>query len=218
MILGPDHPVTGGYPVAGVVTDADIDRIGADPARPDGALALVAPRGGRRLPPLPHALPVASPQSIPCDRPEHVRTQVHTARLVHTADLDDETRAAPTECSSTRSTASFSDADWEHALGGMHALVCHHGALIAHAAVVQRRLLYRGPPLRTGYIEARRGARGLARPRSGHGRAWTRVEQVIRGAYQLGALSLAAEAGQSTPHRGWQQWQGTDVGAGPDAA
>ena len=27
VILGPDHPVTGGYPVVGVVTDADIDRI-----------------------------------------------------------------------------------------------------------------------------------------------------------------------------------------------
>jgi biotin-dependent carboxylase-like uncharacterized protein len=27
VILGPDHPVTGGYPVAGVVTDDDIDRV-----------------------------------------------------------------------------------------------------------------------------------------------------------------------------------------------
>ena len=27
VILGPDHPVTGGYPVAGVLTDADIDRV-----------------------------------------------------------------------------------------------------------------------------------------------------------------------------------------------
>jgi len=27
VILGPDHPVTGGYPVIGVVTDEDIDRI-----------------------------------------------------------------------------------------------------------------------------------------------------------------------------------------------
>lgn len=27
VILGPDHPVTGGYPVIGVVTDADTDRI-----------------------------------------------------------------------------------------------------------------------------------------------------------------------------------------------
>lgn len=28
VVLGPDHPVTGGYPVAGVVADADIDRVG----------------------------------------------------------------------------------------------------------------------------------------------------------------------------------------------
>jgi allophanate hydrolase subunit 2 len=26
VILGPDHPVTGGYPVIGVLTDADADR------------------------------------------------------------------------------------------------------------------------------------------------------------------------------------------------
>ena len=48
---------------------------------------------------------------------------------------------------------SFSDADWEHALGGMHALISQHGALIAHAAVVQRRLLYRDTALRCGYVE-----------------------------------------------------------------
>ena len=28
VILGPDHPVTGGYPVIGVVADADIDKLG----------------------------------------------------------------------------------------------------------------------------------------------------------------------------------------------
>jgi biotin-dependent carboxylase-like uncharacterized protein len=28
VILGPDHPVTGGYPVIGVVTDDDIDKLG----------------------------------------------------------------------------------------------------------------------------------------------------------------------------------------------
>jgi biotin-dependent carboxylase-like uncharacterized protein len=27
VILGPDHPVTGGYPVAGVIVDADIDKV-----------------------------------------------------------------------------------------------------------------------------------------------------------------------------------------------
>jgi allophanate hydrolase subunit 2 len=27
VILGPDHPVTGGYPVVGVISDKDIDRV-----------------------------------------------------------------------------------------------------------------------------------------------------------------------------------------------
>jgi allophanate hydrolase subunit 2 len=27
VILGPDHPVTGGYPVIGVIADEDIDRV-----------------------------------------------------------------------------------------------------------------------------------------------------------------------------------------------
>ena len=41
VILGPDHPVTGGYPVIGVVADDDIDRVAPDPARADRADALV---------------------------------------------------------------------------------------------------------------------------------------------------------------------------------
>ena len=77
-----------------------------------------------------------------------------TARLVHTADLDNETRDdARRMVIDAFAAASSSDADWEHALGGMHALICHHGALIAHAAVVQRRLLYRDSALRCGYVE-----------------------------------------------------------------
>ena len=27
VILGPDHPVTGGYPVVGVIADRDIDKV-----------------------------------------------------------------------------------------------------------------------------------------------------------------------------------------------
>lgn len=38
VILGPDHPVTGGYPVIGVVTDADTDRIAQ--ARPGQIIHL----------------------------------------------------------------------------------------------------------------------------------------------------------------------------------
>ena len=38
VILGPDHPVTGGYPVIGVVTDADVDKIAQ--ARPGQTVRL----------------------------------------------------------------------------------------------------------------------------------------------------------------------------------
>src|SRR6476469_1421858 len=101
----------------------------------------------------------------------------------------------------------FTDADWEHALGGMHALIAHHGALIGHAAVVARHLLYRDSALRCGYVEAVavhqdwRG-QGLA------GALMDAVEQVIRGGYQLGALS-ASEAGRHMyASRGWLPWRG----------
>ncbi len=101
----------------------------------------------------------------------------------------------------------FTDADWEHALGGMHALICYHGALIAHAAVVQRRLLYRDTALRCGYVE------GVAVREDWRGQGLARAlmdaaEQVLRGAYQLGALS-SSEAGRHIyTSRGWLPWLG----------
>jgi aminoglycoside 2'-N-acetyltransferase I len=73
--------------------------------------------------------------------------------------------------------------------------------------VVQRRLLYRDAALRCGYIEgvavrADRRGQGLATA------LMDSVEQVVRGAYQLGALS-ASEAGRRIYiARGWQPWQG----------
>jgi allophanate hydrolase subunit 2 len=38
VILGPDHPVTGGYPVIGVVIDEDVDKIAQ--VRPGQAVRL----------------------------------------------------------------------------------------------------------------------------------------------------------------------------------
>jgi aminoglycoside 2'-N-acetyltransferase I len=136
--------------------------------------------------------------------------EVHTARLIHTADLDAETRADAhrmvVEAFGTADDA-FTDADWEHALGGMHALIGHRGAIIAHGAVVQRRLLYRGTALRCGYIEAvavREDWRGQGLATA----VMDALEQVLRGAYQLGALG-ASEAGLALYlPRGWQQWTG----------
>src|SRR4051812_39333480 len=118
-------------------------------------------------------------------RPASVsRTGVQTARLIHTSDLDKETRLSAHQMLLDAFEGNFSDEDWDHALGGMHALVHHHGALIAHASVVQRSLVHRGVPLRTGYIEAvavRADWRG-----QGLGTAlMDAAEQVIRGSYPL---------------------------------
>ena len=136
-----------------------------------------------------------------------MHTQVHTARLVHTADLDNDARDDARRMLVDAYGGGFGDADWEHSQGGMHALISYHGALIAHASVVQRRLLYGGAALRCGYVEAvavRQDWRG-----KGLGAAvMDAVEQVIRGAYQIGALGASDDAQGFYEARGWLRWRG----------
>ena len=136
-----------------------------------------------------------------------MQTQVHTARLVHTADLDSETRQRVCQMVTEAFAGDFTDDDWEHSLGGMHALIWQHGAIIAHAAVVQRRLLYRGDALRCGYVE------GVAVREDFRGRGLVHAlmdgaEQVIRGAYQVGALGSSDVARGIYAKRGWLPWRG----------
>ncbi|MGB3481173.1 MAG: GNAT family N-acetyltransferase [Mycobacterium sp.] len=145
-----------------------------------------------------------------------MHTQVHTARLVHTSDLDTETRdGARAMVIDAFPDGEFTDVDWEHALGGMHALIQHHGALLAHAAVVQRQLIYQGQALRCGYVEAV----AVREDHRGQGLATAlldAVEQVIRGAHQIGALS-ASELGKPLyERRGWLPWRGPTRVLTPD--
>lgn len=99
------------------------------------------------------------------------------------------------------------DSDWEHALGGMHALVWEGTDLIGHASVVQRRLLHGGQALRAGYVEGV-GVRADRR-RRGHGAAMmTALEQVLAAAYDVGALGATDEAANFYQARGWKLWQG----------
>jgi aminoglycoside 2'-N-acetyltransferase I len=138
-----------------------------------------------------------------------VHTQVHTARLVHTSDLDTETRQDAQEMVTEAFSewTEFTESDWEHVLGGMHAIIAHHGVLIAHAAVVQRRLLYGGTALRCGYVE------GVAVREEWRGQGLAHavmdaIEQVIHGAYQIGALSASPIGERIYRPRGWLHWQG----------
>lgn len=132
---------------------------------------------------------------------------VHTTRLVHTADLDGETLRRLQQMVTDAFAGDFDETDWEHALGGMHALIWRHGTIIAHAAVVQRRLFYHGNALRCGYLE------GVAVRKDCRGRGLVHalldaIEQVIRGAYQFGALSSSDRARRVYMSRGWLPWLG----------
>jgi aminoglycoside 2'-N-acetyltransferase I len=102
----------------------------------------------------------------------------------------------------------LTDDDYEHALGGMHALIWEGQELIGHGSVIMRRLLHGGRALRTGYVE------GVAvrsdRRRRGHGAAlMAALERVIQGAYEIGALASTSEAADFYAMLGWQRWTGT---------
>jgi len=127
-------------------------------------------------------------------------------RTAHTADLDSATRKAARALLDDVFD-DMTDDDWEHALGGVHALVWEGAELIGHGAVIQRRLLNGGRALRTGYVEAV-GVRSDHRGR-GHGAAMMgALERVVRGAYELGALGATDAGAEFYKARGWQLWQG----------
>lgn len=102
----------------------------------------------------------------------------------------------------------FTDDDYEHGLGGIHALVWDGSMLVGHGSVVMRRLLHDGRTLRTGYVEGVGVSSGHRR--RGHGHAvMTALEEIIGGAYEIGALSGSADAMDFYASRGWQLWSGT---------
>lgn len=127
--------------------------------------------------------------------------------MAHTADLDVAALKAARALLDEVFEGDMADDDWEHALGGVHALVWEGAELIGHASLVQRRLLHGGRALRTGYVEGV-GVRADRRGR-GHGAAMMReLERVVRGAYDLGALGASDEAVGFYTVRGWRPWRG----------
>jgi aminoglycoside 2'-N-acetyltransferase I len=131
-------------------------------------------------------------------------SEVQTA---HTADLDAATLAAVRALMAASFGDEFDEADWEHALGGIHALAWVDGELIGHGSVVQRRMLHGGRALRAGYVEA--VAVHGAHRRRGHGGAlMAPLERVIRNAYDLGVLGATDDGAALYTSRGWQRWEG----------
>lgn len=135
-------------------------------------------------------------------------------RVSHTADLD----AATLTAVRTLLDAAFDcydDTDWDHALGGMHAIAYDGGRLVGHGSVVRRTMLHHGRALRAGYVE---GVAVYAKSRRrGVGAAvMAALERVILGGYDLGALSSSEMGLPLYAARGWVRWEGTTWALTPD--
>lgn len=99
----------------------------------------------------------------------------------------------------------FTDEDWAHATGGMHALALERGRFVSHAAVVARELHAGGVAMRTGYVEA--VATRPERQHRGFGTAAMEAAALhMREAYELGALDTSRHGFYE--RLGWERWLG----------
>ncbi|GHH15703.1 GNAT family N-acetyltransferase [Streptomyces lanatus] len=139
-----------------------------------------------------------------------------TVRTAHTADL------APAEVRAIRALldeafdGDFSEEDFEHGLGGIHALVHDAaGRLAAHGSVIMRRVRHRERWLRVGYVEAV-GVRPDARRGGLGGRVMAELERIVDRAYDAGMLSAGDEGAALYTARGWEVWPGRVCALGLD--
>jgi aminoglycoside 2'-N-acetyltransferase I len=129
-------------------------------------------------------------------------------RLAHTSELDDATLTAARALLFEVFPGDMEDSDWEHALGGIHALAYDgDDALVGHASVIQRRLIHAGHALRAGYVEGV-AVREAHRRRGIATALMTALEEVITNAYDLGALGATDLAVPFYTARGWLRWRG----------
>jgi aminoglycoside 2'-N-acetyltransferase I len=136
-------------------------------------------------------------------------------QVAHTADVEPATLQAARALLGDVFDGEFVGSDWEHSLGGMHALAWEDDELVGHASLIQRRLLHGGRALRAGYVEGV-GVRA-DRQRRGHGAAMMdALERIIRAAYDLGALGATDDGAALYEARGWKRWAGPTSAITPD--
>ena len=99
--------------------------------------------------------------------------------VAHTGQLDTAVLRAGRDLLQDVFAGELTDDDWEHCLGGLHALLWEDGELVGHAALIQRRLLHGGRSLRTGYVEGV-GVRADRRRRGYGATVMEALEQVAR--------------------------------------
>jgi aminoglycoside 2'-N-acetyltransferase I len=99
----------------------------------------------------------------------------------------------------------FTEADWDHAIGGVHFLLDRDGDIVAHASVIEREIHVGDHALRAGYVEA--VATAPAQQGLGFGTIVIRdVTSYIRGAFELGVLGTGRH--RFYERLGWLTWAG----------
>lgn len=128
-------------------------------------------------------------------------------QLAHTASIDPGALRAARALLDDVFAPEMTDEDWDHALGGMHAIAWEGSEIVGHASVIQRQLRHGGRWLRAGYVEGV-GVRADRR-RRGHGSALMEpLEEIVRRAYDIGALGATEMAVPFYAARGWRAWPG----------
>ena len=126
-------------------------------------------------------------------------------RLLTTAEVPPELLAAARGLCDRAFAGRFHDTDWDHALGGWHALALEGMELVAHGSVVGRVLHVDGRGFQAGYVEA--VATEPGRQRSGLGTlVMAQLGAFIRAETELGALSTGAHGFYQ--RQGWERWLG----------
>lgn len=99
----------------------------------------------------------------------------------------------------------FTDDDWNHGLGGWHAVMALGDEVVAHGSVVPRTLWIGRHAFRAGYVEA--VAVTPSRQRGGLGTGVMRaLTDLVCREFELGALSTGEWGFYE--RLGWQRWRG----------
>ncbi len=127
--------------------------------------------------------------------------------LVHTGQASADVLARARALLLDAFAGELADDDWAHCLVGLHALAWQGPDLVAHAALVQRRLLHAGRTWRAGYVEGV-AVRADVRRRGLGAAVMAPLEQVGARAYDVVALAATDEGAAFYAARGWLPWRG----------
>lgn len=136
-------------------------------------------------------------------------------QVAHTAEVERAVLGAARSLLDIVFEGEMTDHDWEHSLGGMHAIGWRGDEVVGHACVIQRRLVHGGISLRTGYVEGV-GVHPAWQRHGLGGHLMDALETIIANAYDIGGLGATDEAIRLYEQRGWMRWLGPTSAFTPD--